>query len=111
MATGSSSSAAIPVRKNTSEAGLSSLTATLIKRYGTPQITPIAANNSEPRRDMSPPRYLWSGAIVARGPFVHQRNTASSRSVDQRLRTVADRLLDERGRTRDAYPRDDVLRG
>ena len=41
--------AAIPVRARTSIAGLSSLTATLIRRYGIPQITHIAAKSIHPR--------------------------------------------------------------
>ena len=48
-ATGSRSSAATDVRARTSIAGLTSSTATLIRRYGIPQITHIAAKSSHPR--------------------------------------------------------------
>jgi hypothetical protein len=41
--------AAIAVRANTSVAGCSSSTATLINRYGMPQITHIAENSTQPR--------------------------------------------------------------
>jgi hypothetical protein len=40
------------VRASTSTAGLMSSTATLIRRYGMPQMTHIAANRSQPRRDI-----------------------------------------------------------
>ncbi len=52
-AIGSRIAAAIPVRARTSTAGLMSSTATLIRRYGIPQITHMAANSSQPRRDIS----------------------------------------------------------
>ena len=53
-ATGSRSSAAIVVRASTSIAGLTSSTATLISRYGTPQITHIAEKRSQPRVVIEP---------------------------------------------------------
>jgi hypothetical protein len=49
-AIGTSSTAAIPVRAKTSVTGVSSRTATRIRRYGMPQITHIAAKSSQPRR-------------------------------------------------------------
>src|SRR5439155_2216347 len=48
-AIGSSRSAPMPVRAKTSIAGLRSRTATLIRRYGIPQITHIAAKSARPR--------------------------------------------------------------
>src|SRR3954447_9072856 len=42
-------------RARTRVAGASSVTAILMSRYGMPQITDIAENNSQPRRDISPP--------------------------------------------------------
>jgi len=42
-------SAAMPVRARTSVAGLRSLTATLIRRYGMPQITHMEAKSIHPR--------------------------------------------------------------
>src|SRR6266545_1932705 len=69
-ASGRSSSAAMTVRKNTRDAGLSAPTATLISRYGTPQITPTAANSNQPRRDTRPPDWsffrqerFWSAVL------------------------------------------------
>ena len=49
-AIGSSRSAAIAVRPNTSTAGVTSRTATRISRYGIAQMTHIAPNSSHPRR-------------------------------------------------------------
>ena len=49
-ASGTSRSAASPVRRKTSSTGASSRTATRIIRYGMPQITHIAAKSSAPRR-------------------------------------------------------------
>ena len=48
-ATGSSSALARTVRASTSVLGEISSTATLISRYGTPQITPIATKRTQPR--------------------------------------------------------------
>ena len=48
-ASGRSSRAAIDVRASTSIDGLTSSTATLMRRYGVPQITHIAAKRSQPR--------------------------------------------------------------
>src|SRR4030095_14106215 len=42
-------------RARTRVAGASSATAILMSRYGMPQITDIAENSSQPRRDISPP--------------------------------------------------------
>ena len=53
-AIGSRSSAAMPVRASTSIDGLTSSTATLISRYGTPQMTHIAANRIQPRAVIEP---------------------------------------------------------
>ena len=52
-ASGRSSTAASAVRAPTSVAGESSRTATRIIRYGTPQMTDIAANRIQPRRVIS----------------------------------------------------------
>ena len=49
-AIGTRMEAPMAVRKNTSVAGVSSRTATLISRYGRPQITHIAAKSIVPRR-------------------------------------------------------------
>src|SRR5579884_1184803 len=51
---GTRSSAPMAVRRNTSATGVTSATATLMSRYGMPQITHIAANSSQPRRVMAP---------------------------------------------------------
>ena len=53
-AIGSRSSDAIPVRASTSIAGLTSSTATLMSRYGIPQMTHIAANRTQPRPVIEP---------------------------------------------------------
>jgi hypothetical protein len=50
-AIGSRIRAAIEVRASTSIDGLRSSTATLIRRYGIPQITHMAAKSTTPRRD------------------------------------------------------------
>ena len=44
----------MPVRASTSIDGLTSSTATLISRYGTPQMTHIAANRIQPRAVIEP---------------------------------------------------------
>ena len=50
IASGTRIVAATVVRARTNVAGASSPTATLIRRYGMPQITAIAAKRSQPRR-------------------------------------------------------------
>jgi hypothetical protein len=49
-ASGNSTAAPIVVRTNTSIAGDTSSTATLIRRYGVPQMMPMARNSNHPRR-------------------------------------------------------------
>src|SRR6266581_60313 len=49
-AIGSRRAAPRAVRQNTNVTGVSSPTAILISKYGTPQITAIAANSTQPRR-------------------------------------------------------------
>ena len=51
--TGSSTNATGAVRKKMSVCGATSLTATRISRYGTPQMTPRAPKSTHPRRDTS----------------------------------------------------------
>jgi hypothetical protein len=50
IASGSKIRAPMLTRASTSTGGATPPTATLISRYGTPQIRPIAANNHQPRR-------------------------------------------------------------
>ena len=60
VAIGTSNSAAAVVRRKTRHAGLKSSTATLMNRYGSPQITPIAMKSSQPRRDIAILPYAWT---------------------------------------------------
>ena len=71
-ANGASSSAPIAVRPKTSVTGASSRTATRIIRYGTPQITHIAAKSSAPRRLIQPG---WARSASGRHRALQRRRS------------------------------------
>ena len=81
-ATGSSSTLASAVRARTSVLGEISSTATLISRYGMPQITPIARKRTQPRLLMTPlTSHSLSGVSVHHAPDAWRTERALRREA------------------------------
>ena len=84
---GRSTAAPIAVRRKTRVAGVSSRTATLMSRYGIPQITHSARNNSQPRRVTPPPLMAGTSTGSAAAPRA-QRCTGLVRRCTSRCTPV-----------------------
>ena len=82
IATGSSSTAPIPTRASTSTGTATPPSATLISRYGMPQMRLIAANSAQPRR--------LTGVLPPVGTVLHQHR-ASIAAFPQDHQTMSDR--------------------